>query len=522
MITKTEQERQELFKRIREIADELRNKVDGWDFKAYILGMLFYRYISQDFINFVNKMERKNNPHFNYLELDDVKINEKNKDFLIKSKGYFIYPSQLFQNIAQLDFEQIENLNEVLAQTFREIETSADQTPYQNNFKGLFRDLDLNSEKLGRNTLDRNKRLLKIIKEFNNLDFGDFDQNSIDIFGDAYEYLIRMYASNAGKSGGEFYTPQEVSELLFKLALGNKTKINQIYDPACGSGSLLLKACKIIGVNNVKRGFYGQEINLTAYNLARINMFLHNINFTKFNIVHDDTLIHPAHTNLKFDLIVSNPPYSSKWEGKENPILINDERYAPAGVLAPVKNADFAFIMHILYHLSNDGKAAIVCFPGIMFRSGAEQKIRKYLIDNNFVDLVIKLPVNLFYGTKIATCIMVLSKNKTVSKTMFINASEEYQKITNSNQLNNKNIDKIIDHYLNQKELKYFSKLIDNDIIVNNNYELTVSKYVQPKIEEKIIDTQAINNELFNVVNSINSLRGEIDQIIKEIEDAKK
>ena len=418
-----------------------------------------------------------------------------------------------------MDSNQIENLNEILTKTFREIENSADGTKYQNNFKGLFQDLDLNSNKLGRNTSDRNTRILKIIKEFNNLDFGDFNDNSIDIFGDAYEYLIRMYDSNTDKSDGKFYTPQEVSELLFKLALGNKTKVNQIYDPACGSGSLLLKACKIIGVNNVKRGFYGQEINLTAYNLARINMFLHNINFTKFNIVHDDTLIHPAHTNLKFDLIVSNPPYSSKWEGKENPILINDERYAPAGVLAPVKNADFAFIMHILYHLSNDGKAAIVCFPGIMFRSGAEQKIRKYLIDNNFVDLVIQLPVNLFYGTTIATCIMVLSKNKTMSKTMFINAADEFVKITNSNQLSPDNINKILDHYLNQKELEYFSKLIDNEIIAQNNYELMVSKYVQIKNKEEKIDIKVVNENLASTVTSVNSLREQIDKIVKEIED---
>ena len=519
MITKSEKERQELFKKINDVANQLRNKVDGWDFKAYILGFLFYRYLSEDFNNYANQLAKESN--FNYQDLDDEKISEQIRTELINNKGYFIYPSQLFQNIAKLNYDQIDNLNEQLASIFKAIENSANETS-RNNLKGLFDDINLNSEKLGRNTLDRNKHLLKIIKTFNELDFDGFSQNSIDIFGDAYEYLIRMYASNAGKSGGEFYTPQEVSELLFKLAIGNKTRINKIYDPACGSGSLLLKARKIIGANNVVHGFYGQEVNITAYNLSRINMFLHGINFADFHIAFDDTLIHPQHLDHKFDLIVSNPPYSTKWEGKDNPLLINDVRYAPAGVLAPRKNSDFAFIMHALHHLSNDGKAAIVCFPGIMFRSGAEQKIRKYLVDNNFVDLIIQLPENLFYGTTISTCIMVLSKSKENTKTMFINASEEYEKVTNSNQLSSKNIDKIIDHYLNKKELEHFSKLVDNEIIANNNYELMVSKYVQPKIEEKIIDIQVINNELVNVVNSINSLRNEIDEIIKEIEDVKK
>ena len=328
-----------------------------------------------------------------------------------------------------------------------------------------------------------------------------------------------MYASKAGKSGGEFYTPQEVSELLFKLAIGNKTRINKIYDPACGSGSLLLKACKIIGTNNVTNGFYGQEVNITAYNLSRINMFLHGINFADFHIAFDDTLIHPQHLDHKFDLIVSNPPYSTEWEGKDNPLLINDVRYAPAGVLAPNEYSDFAFIMHTIYHLSNDGKAAIVCFPGIMNRSGPEQKIRKYLVDNNFVDLIIFTPDKLFYGTPIATCIMVLSKNKNSSKTMFIDASNEFKKITNGNQFTQNNINKILDHYQNQKELKYFSKIVDYSTIVENDYDLSVQRYVKRKITKKKINISDLNKQIEEVVNSVNSLRNEIDSIIKEISD---
>ena len=519
MITKTEQERQELFKRIHEIANELRNQVDGWDFKAYTLGILFYRYISQDFINFVNKKENK--LHFNYLNLEDKKINDEIKNVLISSKGYFIYPSQLFQNVAKLDFNQIENLNEILTKTFREIENSADGTKYQNNFKGLFQDLDLNSNKLGRNTLDRNTKILKIIKEFNNLDFGDFNENSIDIFGDAYEYLIRMYASAAGKSGGEYYTPQEVSELLFKLALGNKKTVNKIYDPACGSGSLLLKACKILGHKNVKHGFYGQEINLTTYNLCRINMFLHGVNFTKFNIVYDDTLLHPGHIDLKFDLIVSNPPYSKRWIGKDNPLLITDERYAPAGVLAPKKPADFAFIMHIIYQLANDGRAAVLCFPGVLYRKSpkAEWKIRKYLVENNFIEAIIQLPTDLFYGTDIATVIIILNKSKNNNKIFFVNASNEFVKVTNANKLSDNNINKIFDYCSNLKEEKYFSKLVDISLIVNNDYDLNVNRYVKQEIKKKEFDIISLNKNIKEKVSLVNSLRVEIEQIIKELED---
>ena len=516
MITKSEKERQELFKKINDIANQLRNKVDGWDFKAYILGFLFYRYLSEDFNNYANQLAKESN--FNYQDLDDEKISEQIRTKLINDKGYFIYPSQLFQNIAKLNYDQIDNLNEQLASIFKAIENSANETS-RNNLKGLFDDINLNSEKLGRNTLDRNKHLLKIIKTFNELDFDGFSENSIDIFGDAYEYLIRMYASSAGKSGGEFYTPQEVSELLFKLAIGNKTRINKIYDPACGSGSLLLKARKIIGANNVVHGFYGQEVNITAYNLSRINMFLHGINFADFHIAFDDTLIHPQHLDHKFDLIVSNPPYSTKWEGKDNPLLINDVRYAPAGVLAPRKNSDFAFIMHTLHHLSNDGKAAIVCFPSIMSRGGVEQKIRKYLVDNNFVDLIIFTPDKLFYGTSIATCIMVLSKNKTSSKTMFIDASDEFIKITNGNQFSQDNINKILDHYQNQKELKYFSKIVDYSTIVENKYDLSVQRYVDKKIIKKEIDILTLNQQIQDTVNSVNSLRNEIDEITKVLDD---
>ena len=275
---------------------------------------------------------------------------------------------------------------------------------------------------------------------------GDYQENTIDAFGDAYEYLMGMYASNAGKSGGEYYTPQEVSELLTKLTLVGKTEVNKVYDPACGSGSLLLKFAKILGKNNVRNGFYGQEINITTYNLCRINMFLHDIDFDKFDIAHGDTLTDPAHWDDEpFEAIVSNPPYSIKWEGDNSQILINDSRFSPAGVLAPKSKADLAFIMHSLSWLASNGTAAIVCFPGVMYRSGAEQKIRKYLIDNNYIDCIIQLPDNLFYGTSIATCIMVLKKSKIDNKVLFIDASKEFVKVTNSNKMTEKHIDDIVE-----------------------------------------------------------------------------
>ena len=524
---KKETERAELHRTIWGIANDLRGSVDGWDFKQYVLGMLFYRYISENLDNYISKGEwEAGNKDFHYSNLSDKEA-ETVKDDIVKEKGFFILPSQLFCNVLEKANKDNTDLNEKLEKIFKEVEGSALGTDSEDDFKGLFDDIDVNSNKLGATVTKRNEMLVKLMNGINsmNLGNGDYSDNSIDAFGDAYEYLMGMYASNAGKSGGEYYTPQEVSELLTKITLvgpdGERKKtVNKVYDPACGSGSLLLKFAKILGSDNVRLGFYGQEINITTYNLCRINMFLHDVSYDKFNIKLGDTLIDPKHWDDEpFEAIVSNPPYSIKWEGDDNPILINDQRFSPAGVLAPKGKADLAFIMHSLSWLATNGTAAIVCFPGIMYRGGAEQKIRKYLIDNNYIDCIIQLPDNLFFGTSIATCIMVLKKGKAESKTLFIDASKECVKVTNSNKLTEENIETILKIFSERKEkIDYVSRLVNNDEIVQNEYNLSVSSYVEAEDTREVIDIKVLNAQIAEIVEKENKLRAEIDKIIAEIE----
>ena len=469
---KREQERDELYRSIWKIADDLRGAVDGWDFKQYVLGIMFYRYISENLTNYINKGEHEaGDKSFDYALMSDEDALVA-KEGLIEEKGFFIKPSELFCNVVA-NCDNDENLNETLENVFKHIEESAKGSVSESDFSGLFDDIDVNSNKLGATVTKRNERLIKILDGINGLNLGNYQENSIDAFGDAYEFLMTMYASNAGKSGGEFYTPQEVSELLTRLAVVGKTSVNKVYDPACGSGSLLLKASKVLGKDNVRNGFYGQEINLTTYNLCRINMFLHDIGYDKFNIACEDTLISPQHWDEEpFEVIVSNPPYSIKWAGDDNALLINDPRYSPAGVLAPKSKADFAFIMHSLAWLATNGTASIVCFPGILYRGGAEQKIRKYLIDNNFVECIIQLPDNLFFGTSIATCIMVLKKSKKDNSTLFIDATNYCVKVTNNNQLTDENINDIVEIFTNRTDREYVSKLVSNKEIAENDYNL--------------------------------------------------
>lgn len=513
-----EQERAELHRTIWSMADDLRGSVDGWDFKQYVLGILFYRYISENFEKYVNDGEHEaGNTDFSYANFSD-KDAEEAKEGLVEDKGYFIYPSELFCNICA-KAKNDENLNETLESVFRNIEASAQGTDSEDCFKGLFDDIDVNSNKLGGTVAKRNEKLIKLLDGVAEMKLGNYQDNTIDAFGDAYEFLMGMYASNAGKSGGEYYTPQEVSELLTKITITGKSEVNKVYDPACGSGSLLLNFAKILGKENVRQGFFGQEINITTYNLCRINMFLHDIGYEKFDIVHGDTLTEPGHWDDEpFEAIVSNPPYSIKWEGKDNPLLINDERFAPAGVLAPNGKADLAFIMHSLHWLATNGTAAIVCFPGIMYRGGAEQKIRKYLIDNNFVDCIIQLPENLFYGTPIATCIMVLKKSKSENSTLFIDVSKECIKITNNNKLSPTNIENIINIYTSREEKKHMSVCVSNDKIGENDYNLSVSTYVEQEDTREKIDIEVLNKEIADIVAREQILRDEIDKIIAEIE----
>ena len=511
-------ERDELHKAIWSIADDLRGSVDGWDFKQYILGIMFYRYISENITNYINEGERKaGDKNFDYATLSD-EVAESERQNLVKEKGFFILPSELFCNVCKKAKDD-ENLNETLEKIFNNIENSAKGAESEDDFSGLFDDIDVNSNKLGATVPKRNEKLVKILDGIAGINLGNYQNHNIDAFGDAYEFLMSMYASNAGKSGGEFYTPQEVSELLTRLAIVGKTSVNKVYDPACGSGSLLLKSAKILGKDNVRNGFYGQEINITTYNLCRINMFLHDIGYDKFNIACEDTLVSPQHWDDEpFEVIVSNPPYSIKWIGDDNSILINDPRYSPAGVLAPKSKADFAFIMHSLSWLATNGTASIVCFPGIFYRSGAEQKIRRYLIDNNFVDCIIQLPDNLFFGTSIATCIMVLKKNKKDNNTLFIDATKECIKVTNNNQLTEQNINNIIKIFKNREDVEYVAKLVSNKEIAENDYNLSVSTYVEKEDTREKINIVELNKVIDKIVEREQKLRDEINKIISEIE----
>ncbi len=509
-------QRAELQSQIWKIANDVRGSVDGWDFKQYVLGTLFYRFISENFSSYMEAGDES----VKYEELDDKVITNEIKDDAIKTKGYFIYPKQLFVNVAK-DANTNESLNTDLAAVFSAIESSANGYPSELDIKGLFADFDTTSNRLGNTVKDKNTRLAAVIKGVEGLNFGKFEENHIDLFGDAYEFLISNYAANAGKSGGEFFTPQCVSKLIASLAIHKQDYINKIYDPAAGSGSLLLQAKKHFDSHIIEEGFFGQEINHTTYNLARMNMFLHNINYDKFNIALGNTLLDPHYGDEKpFDAIVSNPPYSVNWIGSDDPTLINDERFAPAGVLAPKSKADFAFVLHSLSYLSSKGRAAIVCFPGIFYRGGAEQKIRKYLIDNNFVETVISLAPNLFYGTSIAVNILVLSKHKSENKTQFIDASgvEFYKKETNNNILTQEHIENIMKIFDTKEDVEHVAKSVEYEAIVQNDYNLSVSSYVEAKDTREVVDINELNLEIKATVEKIDKLRLEIDKIVTEIE----
>lgn len=522
--TTKEQQRAELHRAIWSIADDLRGSVDGWDFKQYVLGTLFYRFISENLCAYL--ADQEGDPSFDYASMPDEQP-EWGREETVKEKGFFILPSELFCNILKrVDkdgmrlTEDGQDLNELLSQVFKNIEGSAVGAESEGDLKGLFDDMDVNSAKLGNSVIERNKKLVKLISKIGSLEFGGaFQDNSIDAFGDAYEYLMTMYASNAGKSGGEFFTPQEVGELLARIAIGNRKSVNKVYDPCCGSGGLLLKFAKILGKENVRNGYYGQEINLTTYNLARINMFLHDVNFDKFDIALGDTLKEPAHWDDEpFDAIVSNPPYSIKWEGKANPLNINDARFSPAGVLAPASKADLAFTMHMLSWLSTEGTAAIVEFPGVLYRGGAEGKIRDYLVRNNFVEAVIQLPADLFFGTTIATCIIVLKKNKTASDVLFIDASEQFERRDSKNKLMPENIERIMAVISSREEEEHFAKCVPNDEVLANDANLSVSSYVEKKDEREEIDIAELNAEIKRIVAREQELRGKIDAIVANLE----
>lgn len=511
-------ERAELHKTIWKIANDLRGSVDGWDFKQYVLGTLFYRFISENLTNYLNEHQREAGiKDFDYAKLSDDQAEFGRKETVLE-KGFFILPSELFVNVRS-SAKSDPNLNETLARVFRNIEGSAVGSPSELDIKGLFDDLDVNSNKIGATVTKRNEQLVKLLDSVGELALGNYADNSIDAFGDAYEYLMTMYASSAGKSGGEFFTPQEVSELLAKITVVGKKKVNKVYDPACGSGSLLLQFAKVLGKDNVTNGFYGQEINITTYNLCRINMFLHDINYEKFDIAHGDTLTDPAHLDDEpFEAIVSNPPYSIKWDGDDNPLMINDPRYSPAGVLAPKSKADLAFTMHILSWLATNGTAAVVEFPGVMYRGGAEQKIRKYLVDNNFVDTVIQLPPDLFFGTGIQTCILVLKKSKKDNKVLFINAEREFGRFGNKNKLRPADIEKVLAKYTERKDEAFFSRLVEHNEVAEKDYSLSVTSYVVAEDTRAVVNIKELNQSIADIVSRQSELRKQIDKIVADLE----
>lgn len=516
-LTTKEAQRAELHRTIWRIANDLRGSVDGWDFKSYVLGILFYRFISENLTAYINEGERRaGEANFDYTKLPDKQA-EFGRKVTVAEKGFYILPSELFVNVRKRAASD-PNLNETLERVFHNIEGSAVGTDSENDLKGLFDDLDVNSGKLGNTVARRNEKLVKLLNAVGDLKLGDFNNHAIDAFGDAYEYLMTMYASSAGKSGGEFFTPQEVSELLARITVVGKKSVNKVYDPACGSGSLLLKFAKVLGKENVRQGFFGQEINLTTYNLARINMFLHDINYEQFNIAHGDTLLDPAHWDEEpFEAIVSNPPYSTKWPGDSNPLLINDPRFSPAGVLAPKSKADLAFTMHMLSWLAVNGTAAIVEFPGVLYRGGAEQKIRKYLIDNNYVDTVIQLPPDLFFGVTIATCIIVLKKSKKDNSVLFIDASAEFKRVGNKNKLLPEHQKKILDAFVARGDADHFVRLVPNTDIACNSYNLSVSSYVEGEDTREALDITTLNTEISQIVARQDELRKQIDDIVADL-----
>ncbi len=487
-------------------------------FKNYMLGALFYRFISENIADYCNHLQAESgvqNP--DYASMPDD-IAEAGRSSIVNAKGFFILPSQLFVNVAN-GARTNDELNTTLANNFHTIEQSAIGTASEDDVKGLFNSFNTNDTALGETVAKRNALLTTLLESVRDLNFLKYAESGLDVFGFCYEYLIKMYALNSGTKGGEFYTPAEVSLLLARIAAAERTSINKVYDPACGSGSLLLNFNRVLGSQHIREGFFGQEINYETYNLCRMNMFLHNVNYDHFDIRCEDTLLHPQHEAFEpFDAIVSNPPYSSHWPGKNDATLIDDPRYSPAGVLAPCAYADFAFTMHILAWLSTEGTAAIVEFPGVLYRGGAERKIRRYLVVNNYVDTVIQLPPNLFFGAAIATSIIVLKKNKADNRICFIDASAEFVHEGNKNKLSDHNIERIYLTHQEKREEAHFSHVVTIGDVEAQDFNLSVSTYVEPEDTREVVDIHELNQRIAEIVEREKALRREIDQIVAELE----
>ena len=487
------------------IANTLRGKMDADEFRDYILGFIFYKYLSEKMRLLADKLLSEDN--IKYLDInentsDGIELLDAIRDNAIDSLGYFLKPTELFSSIVKRTDSIIEELETIL----NNIEQSTMGSESADDFGNLFEDLDLTSSKLGKTVDDRNTLISKVIGHLDKIDFETEDLES-DILGDAYEYLIAQFASGAGKKAGEFYTPQEVSKILAKIVTTDKQKLKSVYDPTCGSGSLLLRVAK--EVKEVSQ-FYGQELNRTTYNLARMNMIMHDVHYKKFDIKQEDTLERPQHLDKRFEAIVANPPFSSQWTA--NNLFMTDERFSQYGKLAPKSKADYAFVTHMFHHLDDNGTLALVLPHGALFRGGAEGHIREYLIrEKNCLDAVIGLPSNIFYGTSIPTCIMVFKKNRNNKDVLFIDASEHYEKVKTQNVLREEHIEKIVNTYRNRTVEDKFSYVASNDELIENEYNLNIPRYVDTFEEEGQIDLEAVSYQL-------GSLDGEIHQTDKMIE----
>ena len=491
-----EENKKALEQQLWNIANELRGKMDADEFRDYILGFIFYKYLSEKIENFTNELLKEDGITFTSLDSNNPEHEEilnSLKDDCVQQLGYFLKPNELFSAMAKKGNSDNNNfILDDLTQVLRHIESSTMGTESEDDFEHLFEDLDLTSTKLGRTEEAKNKLIAKVLYHLDNINF-ELKNHDRDVLGDAYEYLIGQFAAGAGKKAGEFYTPQEVSKILAKLVTVGKTRLKSVYDATCGSGSLLLRVAKEVeDVSN----FYGQELNRTTYNLARMNMIMHDVHYRKFDIKQEDTLEHPQHLEHRFEAIVANPPFSANWSA--NPLHLNDDRFSQYGKLAPSSKADFAFIQHMIYHLDDNGTMAIVLPHGVLFRGASEGHIRQYLIeDRNYLDAVIGLPSNIFYGTSIPTCILVFKKCREHSDNiLFIDASNDYEKAKNQNYLTNENIEKIIDTYANRKEIEKYSHLASLDEIKENDYNLNIPRYVDTFEEEEIIDLNKISSEL--------------------------
>ncbi|ASE61006.1 type I restriction-modification system subunit M [Chryseobacterium indologenes] len=511
----SEEQKKILEQQLWNIANTLRGKMNADEFRDYILGFIFYKYLAEKMEIYANSILEEDQIQFRDIKEDTPKGLEyigAIREEALETLGYFLKPSELFSEITKRGDNNfiLEDLQKILTN----IQLSTMGTQSEEDFEDLFSDMDLNSNNLGRTADARNTLIVKVLKHLDEIDF-KLNDTELDVLGDAYEYLIGQFASGAGKKAGEFYTPQEVSKILAKIVTTGKNRLKSVYDPTCGSGSLLLRVAREVkDVNN----FYGQEMNRTTYNLARMNMILHGVHYRQFDIKQEDTLEHPQHLNdMPFEAIVANPPFSAKWSA--NPLFLNDDRFSQYGKLAPSSKADFAFVQHMIYHLAENGTMAIVLPHGVLFRGASELHIRKYLIEQkNYLDAVIGLPANIFYGTSIPTCILVFKKCKEdPDNILFIDASKEFEKVKNQNMLREEHIDKIVETYRNRTTIEKYSHLATLKEVEENDYNLNIPRYVDTFEAEEEIDIQSVMQEIKSLEAKRAQLDKEIDVYFKEL-----